>query len=91
MARVVNGESRVELPLGRVWYSGVAARDPISSLRVSPDGNSIAFWHGHLNAPVLSVVSRAGTKRDLIRQAARPRARMEARRQRDLVRNRSFG
>ena len=73
VARVVNGESRVELPLGRVWYSGVAARDPISSLRVSPDGNSIAFWHGHLSAPVLSVVSRAGTKRDLIRQAGQGR------------------
>jgi len=70
LARVVNGESRIELPLGRVWYSGVAARDPISSIRVSPDGNSIAFWHGHIAADtVLSVVSRAGTRHDLVKQA----------------------
>jgi eukaryotic-like serine/threonine-protein kinase len=67
IARVVAGVTRVELPIGHVLYSSQADRDPVSSLRVSPDGNRVAFWHGH-TAMMLTVVDRAGSKRDLLTQ-----------------------
>ena len=67
IARVVNGETRVELPIGHVLYSSQADRDPVSSLRVSPDGSRVAFWHGNTGM-MLTVVDRAGGKRDLLTQ-----------------------
>ena len=68
LARIVNGESRIEWPLGHVVYSSPANLDPIASLRVSPNGDRIAFWHGHSGSMVLSVVNRQGSRTDLLRR-----------------------
>jgi eukaryotic-like serine/threonine-protein kinase len=67
LARVVNAESRIELPFGNVLYSSVADQDPVASMRVSPNGDRIAFWHGHNGSMILSVVDRAGNRKDLLR------------------------
>ncbi len=57
----VNGQPRLEFPIGKVVYSGYA-----ESPRVSPDGRSIAFWDGGGAPSAVAVIGRDGGKKHVL-------------------------
>ena len=63
---VVEGRDRLEYPLGKVLFETEGA---ITAVRVSPDGNLVAFIESLKGGPIfkgfLGVVDRAGRKRKL--------------------------
>jgi Protein kinase domain len=60
---VVDGRVRIERPLGKVLYE---TADPlVSSIRVSPDGDWIAFEESNRLTSMIAVVDRLGRKKVL--------------------------
>jgi hypothetical protein len=70
---VVDGRYRLEYPLGKVLYQ---TDGYLSHVRISPDGNLVAFLdHPNLDSGIgiVSVVDRAGKKRSLTTETAKVR------------------
>ncbi len=71
VARWVEGKCRLEFPVGKLLYQ---SDDAILTVRVSPDGQRVAFLqalasHGHLTTTfVIGVVDRAGSHKELSRE-----------------------
>ena len=65
----VGPKSRIEYPLGTTIYE--TSRGRITSLRVSPDGQRIAFWDPTGRGWNLAIVDRAGHKKILLEMADR--------------------
>src|SRR5207237_1798548 len=65
VVHVVNGQSRIEYPIGKVLYQTAGW---ISDLRFSPNGDRLAFIDHNLlgdDGGTVSVVDMNGKKRDL--------------------------
>jgi hypothetical protein len=61
--RVAAGKHRIELPIGQLFYEAV---ERIDTPRVSPDGESVAFFEGDINKGVaIRVVQRGKAARTL--------------------------
>jgi eukaryotic-like serine/threonine-protein kinase len=74
VTHVVEGRYRLEYPIGKVLYE--PAGGFLSHVRVSPDGNLVAFLdHPNLDTGIgiVSVVDRAGHERALTKEWARVR------------------
>ncbi|HEY3202505.1 MAG TPA: serine/threonine-protein kinase [Thermoanaerobaculia bacterium] len=67
--RDLGSKTRIEYPFGTAIYE--TAKGRITSLRVSPDGQRVAFWDPNGRGWDLAVVDRAGRKKILLPMAGR--------------------